>query len=200
MSQHYYSKNPQAKSRPQEWTYTLRGTAFRFRTDSGVFSRQEVDFGSKLLIEAFDFPEVPGPLADLGSGYGPVGLSLAKSFPDRLVHLVDINNRALELARVNAELNGIGNVSIYESDALLAAEDTEFAAILTNPPIRAGKETVFRFYEEAHMKLAQGGSLWAVIQKKQGAPSTEKKLTELFGNVRTAVKEKGYFVFCSIKN
>lgn len=200
MSQHYYSKNPQAHSSPQEWTSQLRGQSFRFHTDSGVFSRQEVDFGSRLLAETFTLPETDGPIADIGAGYGPIGLALASSFPERKVHLVDVNTRALELAKTNALVNQVDNVRIYESDALQSVEAAGFAAIVTNPPIRAGKETVFRFYEEAYDKLASGGALWTVIQKKQGAPSTEKKLNALFGNVQTVAKEKGYFIFCSIKN
>jgi 16S rRNA (guanine1207-N2)-methyltransferase len=195
MSQHYYSKNPQTKSNPQEWTYTLRGETFRFQTDSGVFSKSEVDFGSRLLIEAFEEPGIQGPVLDVGCGYGPIGMAIAKAFPQRQVHMVDVNNRAIELAQKNTVLNGVENVSIYESDGLSAVAQQDFAAILTNPPIRAGKETVFRFYEEAYDKLSPSGSLWVVIQKKQGAPSTQDKLQELFGDVRIAEKKKGYFIF-----
>lgn len=195
MSQHYYSKNPQTKSKPQEWTYTLRGETFRFQTDSGVFSKNEVDFGSRLLIEAFDEPVIEGPILDVGCGYGPIGMAIAKAFPQRHVHMVDINARAIELAQKNTVLNGVENVSVYESDGLSNVEQQEFGAILTNPPIRAGKETIFRFYEEAHAKLAASGSLWVVIQKKQGAPSTQEKLQKLFSDVRVADKKKGYFIF-----
>ncbi len=195
MSQHYYSKNPQTKSKPQEWTYTLRGEAFRFQTDSGVFSKNDIDFGSRLLIEAFDEPAIEGPILDVGCGYGPIGMAIAKALPQRHVHMVDINARAIELAQKNTVLNGVENVSVYESDGLSGVEQQEFAAILTNPPIRAGKETIFRFYEEAYEKLAASGSLWVVIQKKQGAPSTQEKLQELFGDVRVADKKKGYFIF-----
>ncbi|HSI68037.1 MAG TPA: class I SAM-dependent methyltransferase [Planococcus sp. (in: firmicutes)] len=195
MSQHYYSKNPQTKSNPQEWSYTLRGEKFRFQTDAGVFSKGEVDFGSRLLIEAFVDPSIDGPILDVGCGYGPIGMAIAKTFPHKEVHMVDVNTRAIELAEKNTEKNGITNVRIYESDGLAAVEEAEFSAILTNPPIRAGKETIFRFYEEAYAKLSNGGTLWVVIQKKQGAPSTEAKLSELFGEVRTVDKDKGYFVF-----
>ncbi|MGM0899275.1 MAG: class I SAM-dependent methyltransferase [Bacillota bacterium] len=194
MSQHYYSKNPQTKSNPQELTYTLRGETFRFQTDSGVFSKSDVDFGSRLLIEAFDEPGIEGPILDVGCGYGPIGMAIAKAFPQRQVHMVDVNARAIELAQKNAAMNGVENISVYESDGLSSVEHEAFSAILTNPPIRAGKETVFRFYEEAFEKLATSGSLWVVIQKKQGAPSTQEKLQELFGEVRVADKKKGYFV------
>ncbi|MFD1864769.1 class I SAM-dependent methyltransferase [Planococcus chinensis] len=195
MSQHYYSKNPQTKSNPREWTYTLRGEKFHFQTDAGVFSKGEIDFGSRLLIEAFEDSELSGPILDVGCGYGPIGMAIAKTFPHKEVHMVDVNTRALELARKNTEKNGVGNVRIYESDGLGSVEEEGFSSILTNPPIRAGKETIFRFYEEAYTKLEQGGSLWVVIQKKQGAPSTQEKLEELFGNCRTADKKKGYFIF-----
>ena len=195
MSQHYYSKNPHTKSNPQEWTYTLRGEQFRFQTDAGVFSKGEVDFGSRLLIDMFELSEADGPIADIGCGYGPIGMAIAKAFPQTEVHMVDVNSRALDLARKNVEKNGVTNVRIYESDGLASVEEKNFSSVLTNPPIRAGKETIFRFYEEAHEKLAAGGSLWVVIQKKQGAPSTRAKLEELFGEVRVADKKKGYFIF-----
>ena len=195
MSQHYYSKNPQTTSKPQEWDFTLRGEKFQFQTDAGVFSKNEVDFGSRVLIETFEDSAVEGPVLDVGCGYGPIGIAIAKSFPRKKVHMVDVNTRAIELAKKNSMKNNVENVEIYESDGLSAVEEEGFSAILTNPPIRAGKETVFRFYEEACKKIAPGGSLWVVIQKKQGAPSTQEKLEELFGNCRVAEKKKGYFIF-----
>ena len=195
MSQHYYSKNPQTKSNPREWTDVLRGEKFRFQTDAGVFSKSEVDFGSRLLIETYVEAEIDGPVLDVGCGYGPIGMAVAKISPHKQVHMVDVNTRAIELAKTNVEKNDISNVRIYESDGLSAVEASDFSAILTNPPIRAGKDTIFRFYEEAAEKLADGGSLWVVIQKKQGAPSTQVKLEELFGEVRVVDKKKGYFIF-----
>ena len=195
MSQHYYSKNPQTKSNPREWTDVLRGEKFRFQTDAGVFSKSEVDFGSRLLIETFEEAEIDGPILDVGCGYGPIGMAVAKAFPQKQVHMVDVNTRAVELAKTNIEKNDISNAEIYESDGLSAVEASGFSAILTNPPIRAGKDTIFRFYEEAAEKLADGGSLWVVIQKKQGAPSTQVKLEELFGEVKVVDKKKGYFIF-----
>ncbi len=195
MSQHYYSKNPQTTSKPQEWDFTLRGEKFHFQTDSGVFSKSEVDFGSRVLIETFENSSIEGPILDVGCGYGPIGIAVAKSFPLKQVHMVDVNTRAIELAKKNAMKNNVENVEIYESDGLSSVKEEGFSAILTNPPIRAGKETVFRFYEEASKKITPGGSLWVVIQKKQGAPSTQEKLEELFGNCRVAEKKKGYFIF-----
>ncbi|MET3574328.1 class I SAM-dependent methyltransferase [Bhargavaea ullalensis] len=200
MGDHYYSKDPHAESAPMTWKTELRGMPFVFRTDAGVFSKGEVDFGSRLLVDTFEEPPAAGPLLDIGCGYGPVGLTAARLLPGRTVHMVDVNSRALSLARENARANGAGNTEIYESDGGADVRGSGFAAVLTNPPIRAGKDTVFRIYEDAHGLLAPEGELWVVIQKKQGAPSTEAKLRELFGNAETVSKKKGYHIFRSVKH
>jgi 16S rRNA (guanine1207-N2)-methyltransferase len=194
MSDHYYSNKPQTESKPRQWKFTLLGHVFTFETDAGVFSKSEVDFGSRVLIDAFDMPEAAGDVLDVGCGYGPIGLSIAKANPERYVHMMDINTRALSLAEKNAKLNGIQNVRIFESDGLAAAGNIQAAAILTNPPIRAGKETIFRFYDESYEKLVKDGELWVVIQKKQGAPSTVSHLEEKFSEVEVVEKKKGYWI------
>lgn len=165
-----------------------------FKTDNGVFSKREVDFGSKVLIEAFQMPELNGNILDVGCGYGPIGLTLAKEFAERTVHMVDVNERALTLASENARINKIPNIQIYESDRLLNVEAKDFAAILTNPPIRAGKQVVHDILEQSYERLLEGGELWVVIQKKQGAPSAIKKLEEMFDEVEIVEKNKGYFI------
>jgi 16S rRNA (guanine1207-N2)-methyltransferase len=200
MSEHYYSKTQQVDSSPKTWSYTLKEFPFRFKTDNGVFSKGEVDFGSKLLIETFEQPEVDGNILDVGCGYGPIGLTAAKLMPERTVHMVDVNERAIGLAKENAELNGINNVQIYESDRLSNTKGNKFAAILTNPPIRAGKKVVHDIFEQSFEALISGGELWVVIQKKQGAPSAVDKLTVLFDEVETAEKKKGYFILRAKKD
>jgi 16S rRNA (guanine1207-N2)-methyltransferase len=199
MSEHYYSRTQQVESDPKYWDFTLRNFLFRFKTDNGVFSKREVDFGSRLLIHTFAPPEVDGPILDVGCGYGPIGLTVAKLSPNRLVHMVDVNERALQLAKDNAELNQIANVKIYESDRLQNVIDSNFAAILTNPPIRAGKKVVHEIFEQSYDHLKEKGELWVVIQKKQGAPSAIEKLKEIFSEVETVDKDKGYFIIKSVK-
>ena len=199
MAEHYYSKNQSVDSKPKFWDFQLRDFQFRFKSDNGVFSKSEVDFGSRVLIDSFNIPEIDGPVLDVGCGYGPIGLTLAKLMPTRMVHMIDVNERALELSRENAHLNQISNVKVYESDRLLKVEQNGFASIVTNPPIRAGKQTIFEIYEQSFEKLSVGGTLWVVIQKKQGAPSTMDKLESLFGNVELVTKEKGYFILLSKK-
>ncbi|MGP4070453.1 class I SAM-dependent methyltransferase [Halobacillus sp. B29] len=195
MSEHYYSKKTAAKSDEKTWSYTLRDRLLTFTTDHAVFSKGEVDFGSRLLIDSFTAPPVDGNFLDLGCGYGPIGLSLALEYPDRQVVLVDVNERALNLAEKNAAKNQVTNVEIKESDRLRQLEGRQFAAILTNPPIRAGKKVVHAMFEEAKKALGQSGELWVVIQKKQGAPSAKQKIEELFGNIEVVRKEKGYYIF-----
>jgi 16S rRNA (guanine1207-N2)-methyltransferase len=194
LSEHYYSKSPSSSSNPQTWTFQLRGHSFTFTTDSGVFSKREVDFGSRLLIESFEQPEIEGAFLDVGCGYGPIGLSIAKDFPKRRVEMIDINERAIELANQNKITNQINNAVIYQSDLFDSVGDKMFAAILTNPPIRAGKSVVHSIFEQSFSHLLPNGELWVVIQKKQGAPSAIEKLESLFPKVEVVTRKKGYYI------
>ncbi|MFC6463889.1 class I SAM-dependent methyltransferase [Marinilactibacillus sp. GCM10026970] len=200
MSDHYYTNDPQSKSNQQSWTTQLRGFEFTFNTDAGVFSKEKVDYGSKVLLDAVDLTEFPeGSLLDVGCGYGPIGLTLAKLDQSRTVEMVDINERALALAEKNAVTNGVGNVSIHASSLYENITHQEFAGIFSNPPIRAGKETVHKVLEEGIDYLTVGGYLVIVIQKKQGAPSAQKKMSEVFGNVERIALDRGYWILRSQK-
>ncbi|CAM4077067.1 class I SAM-dependent methyltransferase [Mesobacillus thioparans] len=199
MTEHYYSRKPSTDSNPVKWQSELKGNSFRFKTDSGVFSKKEVDFGSKLLIDTFELNKPDGLVLDVGCGYGPIGLSIARAYPEAMVHMVDVNERAIMLAKENASENKADNVRIYESDRLDGVEEDGFDAILTNPPIRAGKKVVHDIFEQSFQHLAEGGELWVVIQKKQGAPSAMEKMKELFGDVEVEMKSKGYFILKSVK-
>ncbi|MDP4553320.1 class I SAM-dependent methyltransferase [Alkalihalobacillus macyae] len=199
MGEHYYTKNPSVKSDRNRIAEELRGSRFQFTTDSGVFSKKEIDFGSKLLIETFEEPEIEGDIVDVGCGYGPIGISLASEFSNRRFYLLDVNERATELAMNNAIKNGVNNLNVMASDQLSAVKDKTFASVVTNPPIRAGKQVVHGILEEAHHVLEKGGTLWVVIQKKQGAPSAINKLEEMFQHVETVVKKKGYYILKAVK-
>ncbi|RDW21820.1 16S rRNA methyltransferase [Oceanobacillus arenosus] len=199
MSEHYFSQQPQSKSTPKTWKYNLREKEYRFTSDVGVFSKNEVDFGSRLLIERFREPRVTGDFLDLGCGYGPIGISLADSFGERNVVMVDVNQRALALAEQNAVANHVGNIEIIQSDRLSNLINRSFASIITNPPIRAGKQIVHSMFEESYAALVPRGELWVVIQKKQGAPSAKVKLESLFGEVEVVKKDKGYYILRALK-
>ena len=192
---HYYSAKPTSESDRQIIKTAIGGYELELITDSGVFSKHKVDTGSAVLIEASQKSEFPtGKILDLGCGYGTIGLTIAKTFPTREIEMVDVNERALELSKDNAKLNHINNVKIYSSNIYSNVEHTDFAAILSNPPIRAGKKVVHQILADAYDHLKIGGKLQIVIQKKQGAPSAKKKMEEVFGNVERISLEKGYWV------
>lgn len=200
MTEHYYSKHPEVGSKPMSWDFILRGHSFHFRTDQGVFSKNEVDFGSRVLVEKIQLPEINGPILDMGCGYGPIGLALAKSFPERTIHMVDVNERAVDLAKQNASYNGLSNVLIYQSNIYEHVSENHFSLIVTNPPIRAGKKVVHEIFEKSYQHLVLGGELWIVIQKKQGAPSAKAKLESIFAEVELVGKEKGYYIYKAKKS
>lgn len=198
MSDHYYSQQPQSKSAPRTWQYQLRGETYTFMSDMGVFSKDTVDFGSRLLIEQFQAPKISGDILDLGCGYGPIGISLANDFPERTIVLSDVNERALQLATFNAVQNNVKNTEIIQSDRFSTFSHRQFAAILTNPPIRSGKQNIHAMIEESERALMKNGEFWAVIQKKQGAPSYKQKMIDVFGNAETIAKDKGYYIYRAV--
>ncbi|AST84719.1 MULTISPECIES: class I SAM-dependent methyltransferase [Latilactobacillus] len=199
MTDYYYSKNPEVEHAEKNWTFELRGFNFKFTTDNGVFSKNTVDYGSRALLDAVDLSETPaGPILDMGCGYGPIGMTLAKLAPERQIDMVDVNERALGLAQKNCDLNQIQNVAIFES-AEYQNVTAQYAAILTNPPIRAGKAVVQNILKGAYDHLLPDGELDVVIQKKQGAPSAKQLMADTFGNVQIIHKDKGYYILQSIK-
>ncbi|GIO94085.1 MULTISPECIES: class I SAM-dependent methyltransferase [Paenibacillus] len=197
-NQHYYSNQPETAHDRKVLKAELRGHSLSFISDAGVFSKSGIDYGSRVLIDAMEFAPDASVL-DVGCGYGPIGLTAARLAPQGHVTMIDINSRAVELARENARHNGIANVTILESDLFAAVKDQAFDVVLTNPPIRAGKETVHTIFAEAWNHLRQGGQLWVVIQKKQGAPSAKAKLEALFDQVEEVTKDKGYRIFKATK-
>ncbi len=199
MSEHYYSAQPMSGHHYGEFTLDLRGIKLRIATDAGVFSKNHLDTGTKILIQALPIKEEFKTIMDLGCGYGPIGLVLAKLFPGSTVYMSDINERAVELALKNAESNQVENVKIKAGEGFTAFPGHQFDLIVTNPPIRAGKQVIYPLVEEAFQALHTGGWLVAVIMTKQGAKSLEKKFTEVFGNVTEWEKESGYRVIASRK-
>lgn len=199
MSDHYYSENPQSEIKTETNAYEINQDSYLLTTSTGVFSKKGIDFGTRTLLDLFEMPKVEGKVLDLGCGYGPIGLSLGRHHPEREVEMVDINARAVMLSQQNASQNNIQNIQIYQSDGLQEVKTKDFAAIITNPPIRAGKEKIYEMFQMSYEKLKVDGELWIVIQKKQGAPSAQKFLKSLFGMVEVVGKRKGYYVICSKK-
>ena len=201
MANHYYTKNPDSISQQKHWTYRLKGNTLSFTSDNGVFSKNTVDFGSELLVESYDIPEQfqNASLLDIGCGYGTMGLAYGKAYPELSIEMIDVNERALVLAQENAKKNGIHNVDIHESNLYDSVKKSKYEIIISNPPIRAGKIVVHTILEKAYDYLAENGQLVIVIQKKQGAPSAQKKMEEVFGNCERIQWDKGYWILVSTK-
>lgn len=165
-----------------------------FFSDNGVFSKNKVDFASKLLVETFldttrddrDFK-----MLDVGCGYGFLGIVISKIL-NVDIELVDVNKRALHLSERNIKLNEVKGRA-YESNAYECVKN-KYDYIITNPPIRAGKETVLNILKGAKNHLLDNGELWFVISKDQGAKSIKKKLEVLY-NIEIMEKNKGFYVF-----
>ena len=200
----YFSNKPTSKDKNRAFEFIFEGQKFKFSSNNGVFSKDAVDFGTELLLKAFYLDRANGnmeavKIVDAGCGIGIVGVILGKMFPEAKLLLFDINERALDLAKENCKNNHISNSQILISDLFSQVEDRDFDYILTNPPIRAGKQVIFNLYEACFHKLKDKGAVYVVIQKKQGADSTREKLIELFGNCSTLEKKSGFKILKSIK-
>lgn len=176
--------------------FDLLGEHYHLESDNGVFSKHALDFGTRLLLETLlDPPQDLGTnLLDLGCGAGPIGLILAHL--DRKLHvtLSDVNDRALALVQKNAATLGVtSQIEIVSSDVYHNLNST-YDAIVSNPPIRAGKRVTYRIYDEAPAHLKENGSLTIVIRKEQGAPSVLAHLKTIFPSVEVLTRKKGYYV------
>ncbi len=195
MAEHYFSPQPGAAHAAKEIRLEFQGESFCFQTDAGVFSRDGLDEGSALMLGAA-LGQLSGEVLDLGCGWGPVGILTARLCPGCRVTMIDVNARACRLASENAARNRV-QARVLCQDGL-GDLDQSFDWILLNPPIRAGKETVYRLFSESASRLKPGGTLAVVIRKQQGAPSAQRFLEGLFRRVSLHCRKKGYHVyFCS---
>ena len=191
----YFAENPDAEHDIHELKVQLLGQKMTLLTDAGVFSKKMIDYGSQALLKCLDFHKQESVL-DVGCGYGTLGLTLVKA-KEVEATLVDINQRALDLACQNAERNQV-LATIFQSNIYQNVEG-RFHHIISNPPIRAGKQIVHEVIAGSHAHLLDGGDLTIVIQKKQGAPSAKAKMEEVFGNCEILKKDKGYYILRSRK-
>ncbi len=191
MSQQYFDPMPVSESREREITFGYRGRTCRCLTDAGTFSRDGLDMGTYLMLESVD--ELPPcRVLDLGCGWGPVTVALGQAFPGLEITCLDVNPRALGLAERNAAAHGV-RVTAILSDGI--GEGTgRFDRVFLNPPIRAGKSTVYRLFRDAAAHLEADGEMRVVIRKQQGAESAVRELKGIFTSVDTLLKKKGYWV------
>lgn len=191
MTQHYYTQNPDVEHDLRQVIFEVLGLRLNCTTDAGVFSRDGLDMGTRILLEAL--PELHGRILDLGCGWGPVGTALGKRYPGAQIVLTDVNSRATELAARNLAANGVANAAVVQGDGFAAVEGG-FDAIVLNPPIRAGKAVIYALFAEAAKHLRADGALYIVIRKQQGAESAQKYLSSIYADVERIAREKGYWV------
>ena len=187
---HYFT-NENLKSEIREIKTKILDHEFIFLTDNGVFSKDKIDFGSRLFLENIDLFNITGKVLDVGCGYGTIGLVVSK-LTNSEVTMCDVNKRALHLAEMNLKANNINNVKIIESDCYSNISG-KFDYILTNPPIRAGKKIVYEIVMNARNYLMEKGTLYIVVRKEQGAKSMIKDL-EKYYEVSILEKSKGFFI------
>ena len=197
MSNHYYSKRPSTPRRRTVISDVIRGIPIELITEPGVFSPKRIDPGTRLLIENLDIPE-KGTALDMGCGYGVIGIILAKINPALKVYLVDINKRAIELAKINAKINKVQDrVIVLQGNLYEPVRDKKFNLIASNPPISAGLKIVEKIVEEAKNHLVEKGIIEIVLRK--GVNTISSLMEKTYGNVEIVARKSGYKVLKSIK-
>ena len=173
---HYFDTAPSSASRPSTTRLDLPDRSLILTTDRGVFSADHVDPGTKYLLLEASAPPSTGTFVDLGCGYGPIACTLAARAPGATVWAVDVNPRALDLCRANADALGLGNVRVSEPDAV--PTDLRVDLIWSNPPIRIGKPQLHALLGGWLERLSPGGRALLVVQKHLGADSLQRWLGE----------------------
>ena len=186
-----YFSNEDLKSNIQKYDVNILGNRYSFFTDNGVFSKEKLDFGTRVLLENIPLDNISGKVLDVGCGYGVIDIILGKLVDAEFLG-VDVNRRALHLAEMNKKVNKVNNVSFLESSCYENV-DGKYNVIITNPPIRAGKKVVYEIVMGAKDYLEKDGTLYIVIRKEQGAKSMIRDLEEIY-KVEVLNKIKGFFV------
>lgn len=195
-AEHYFTEKPTSKYVAYAIEAVLRGKRLKFKTASGMFSPQRIDKGTELLINSAII-DTGWSVLDLGCGYGPVGIAIKKAFPSATVVMSDINERAVAVAKENAEINKV-TVDVRQSEVFSKFKDAEkFDTILLNPPQTAGKKVCFQMIEESIKHLKKDGLLQMVARHKKGGKSLSEKMEDVFGNVEESAKRSGYRIYVS---
>ena len=195
---HYFNPTPEVASRPHTVRLRAAGLDLELQADRGVFGARRVDLGTLVLLKEAPPPPAEGDILDLGAGYGPIAIALAKAAPRARIWAVDVNERALELARANAEAAGVaGNVTVAAPDEV--PEAVRFAAIYSNPPVRVGKAALHGILERWLDRLAPGGAAYLVVQRNLGSDSLGTWLAASGRAVERLKSKKGYRIL-SVSN
>ncbi len=193
---HYFDENPQTAHNRKEISFRFSSVNYTFITDTNLFSKDKVDTGTQILLDAVAKCGTGKKVLDLGCGYGVVGIVLNRTFGCE-TDACDVNRRAVECSVSNAQRNN-AKVRYIVSDGFAELTD-KYDDIVLNPPIRAGKAVIYRLFEESYEHLNEGGRLWIVIRKQHGAQSAQKKLEEIFRQVEFVDRDKGFHVYKSTR-
>lgn len=190
MSQ-YFSNDKNIENEDISLSYTFKGKELKFISNAGIFSKNRIDFGTNLLLNSI---ELKGDrILDLGCGYGIVGVSVASVNNKYNVLSVDVNERAVEITNQNYKNNSIRNGKAIVNNAYNDLKE-KFDMIITNPPIRAGKEVVYEMVLGGINHLKDEGEIWVVIRKDKGGLSLFKQMEEVYINVQIINKKSGYLI------
>lgn len=195
MSQ-YFDNDKSIKSNRRLINFYFDNNKYSIYSDNGVFAKDGFDFGTRLLLENIDIKNIKGNVLDLGCGYGVVGLILLKNNPQVIVDMVDVNERATDLAKENMSLNKV-NGNVFISD-VYSNINKKYNYIITNPPIRAGKEVIRKFLIEGYDYLEDDGILYFVMRKDHGVKSMIKELEKIY-IVEIIDKDKGFYIVKCVK-
>ena len=187
----YFTNDNSIPSKRVKTRAVVLNNSFIFYTDNGVFSKDGLDFGSRLLLENIPLTEIGESLLDVGCGYGVFGIVLNKILGVK-VTMCDVNRRALHLAEKNIKENKCSDCSVIESNCYQNI-NSKYSTIITNPPIRAGKKVVYEILEGAKDYLLPDGRLFFVLRKEQGAKSIISDMQKIY-NVEVLERKKGFFI------
>lgn len=188
---HYFTNEENLKSEIEKVIVEINGIPFYFYTDNGVFSKGELDFGTELLLKNFKYDDSNNKtLLDIGCGCGPIGIYA--SHLGFTVDMSDVNKRAIHLSKMSLKEQGL-NANVFESDAYKNITN-KYDYIVSNPPIRVGKEKLYEIVMNAKEHLKDDGSLWIVVRKQQGAESMVRDMKNAYKTVEVVAKKKGFFI------
>lgn len=191
-----YFSNEKLPSNMKNFETTILGTKYEFFTDNGVFCKDYLDFGTRLLLESIPLDEMGKEVLDVGCGYGPIGICLSKQLGCH-VDMIDINKRAVHLSKMNAKRNGVEELTNVMVSNCYEVVTKKYSTIVTNPPIRAGKQIVYEILFKAKEHLLENGNLYFVIRKDQGAKSVIADLEKEY-RITVLERKKGFFILkCS---
>ncbi len=197
-TQHYFTREPQVASQPLLIAVTVCGMRLQLWTDRGVFSHGKLDTGTKLLAANLEIGAHDRVL-DWGAGYGVLGIVAAKLEPTCSVTMVEVNQRAAELARRNLAENNVANAQVIAGSAPEVLGEAQFDTVISNPPVSRGRQVVEEIIADSHARLSPGGRLWLVIHTRKGAKRYLTYLQQLFEQADTATIKGGYRILVGRK-